>query len=148
MPTTPSAVFTRPRRQLRARVDGLEEAFFEKEVDDTRGGLEALARNVDDEHAAVENVGKICLVAGVGAEGVFELRVGEPREGGLDRPVDAAAFFLGVLRRDRRLVLDRALRRRASRLVSRSPSAARTWSSRSASLAVAIAALRERSSKT
>jgi len=48
-------------------------------------------------------------IAGVGTERVFELGISEARERGLDRPVDAAAFFLGVLRGDRRLVLDRAL---------------------------------------
>jgi len=84
---------TRSRRQLHAGVDGLEEAFLDEEVHDARGGFEALARDVDDEDAAVENVGEVSLIAGVGAEGVFELRVGETGQGGLDRAVDTAAFF-------------------------------------------------------
>jgi len=91
----------RPRRELRARVDGLEEAFLEKEVDDTRGGLEALARDVDDEDAAVEDVGEVGLITGVGTKRVFEFRISEARERRFDRAVDAAAFFLRVLRRDR-----------------------------------------------
>jgi len=99
----------RPGGELRARVDGLEEAFLDEEVDDARGGFKALARNVDDEDAAVENVGEVRLNAGVGAKRVFELGIGEPRKRGLDRAVDAATFFFGVLRSDGRFVIDRAL---------------------------------------
>jgi len=87
----------------------LEEAFLDEEVDDAGGGLKALARNVDDEDTAVEDVGEVGLITGVGAKRVFKLRVGEARERGLDRPVDAAALFLGILCRDGGFVIDRAL---------------------------------------
>ncbi len=87
----------------------METALLEEEVDDARARLEALARDVDNEHIAVEDVGKVCLIAGVGAEGVFELRIGEPRKSGFNRAVDGAAFLVGVLRGDGRFETDRAL---------------------------------------
>ncbi len=83
-----------------ARVDGLEEAFLDEEVDDARGGFEALARNIDDEDAAVEDVGELRLLADVDAEGVFEFRIGKASEGGFDGAVDAAAFLVGIVGRD------------------------------------------------
>jgi len=104
----------------------LEEAFLDEEVDDAGGGLKALARNVDDEDTAVEDVGEVGLITGVGAKRVFKLRVGEARERGLDRPVDAAALFLGILCRDGGFVIDRALEPEACLLltvVGRSPGA-------------------------
>ncbi len=101
---------SRSCRKLRASVDGLEETFLDEEVDDACGSLEALPRDVDDEHASVENVREVRLIAGVGAEGIFELRIGEACECGLDRAVDTAAFFFAVLRRDGRFVVDRAFK--------------------------------------
>ena len=75
------ATLARPGGELRPRVNGLEEALLEEEVDDARGGLKALAWNIDDEDAAIEDVGEVGLIARVGAEGVFELRIREAREG-------------------------------------------------------------------
>lgn len=46
------------------------------------------------------------MSAGVGAEGVFELGIGETGEGGFDRAVDAATFLVGVLRGDGRFVIN------------------------------------------
>ena len=47
--------------------------------------------------------------AGVGTERLFELGISEPGKRRFDRAVDAAAFFVGILRRDGRFVVDRAL---------------------------------------
>jgi len=87
----------------------LEEALLDEEVDDARGSLEALAWNVDDEHVAVEDVGEVGLGAGVGTERVFELGIGDPGKRRFDRAVDALRSFSVLLRRDGRLVINRAL---------------------------------------
>ena len=46
------------------------------------------------------------MSAGVRAEGVFELGIGETGEGGFDCAVDAATFLVGVLRGDGRFVIN------------------------------------------
>ncbi len=68
------AVFARSGRHLGAGVEGLEEALFEKQVHDARGGFEALTRHVDDEHRAVEHLVDVRLGVFGGAEGVLEQR--------------------------------------------------------------------------
>jgi len=136
------STLARSRRQLRARVDGLKEAFLEKEVDDTCGGFEALAQNVDDEDAAVEHVGEIGL-SPASVQNASSSSGSAKRASAVSivrlTPLRSFSVYCAAIVASYSIAL---LSRRASRLASRSPSAARTWSSRSASLAVAIAALR------
>jgi len=75
--------------ELGARDDGLEEALFDKAIDDARSALEALARDVDDEDAAVKDVGEVGVVGGVRAECIFKVGIDEAGERVLDCAVDA-----------------------------------------------------------
>jgi hypothetical protein len=94
---------------LCAFVESLEEALFEKQINDACGGFELLARYVNDEHSAIEEIIDVGLVLLGGAEGVFEFGIREARERGLDGAVDSAALLIGVGRGDSGFVVECAL---------------------------------------